>query len=535
MKKYRIISLILALLMVFSFCGCKKKNNGNSASSDTASDSEKQSVKASLLSNFNDSFDPFTAATPLNRQLCKLLYEPLIKVGENFEPAYCLAESAEISANQCKVKLRSAVFTDGSAVSSSDVVYSYNAAKASATYSAQLYEVKDVKAQGADTVVFNLTRYDRYFANLLDFPIMKSGSDNAANSDGVKLAPIGCGRYRLDNENMKLVLNDSYFGDKGEIKEIRLIHAPDAESESHYVEIGACDIYYADLSDGNIVRMSGKKCDVQLNNLVYIGINGNSEILKNSYLRYAISSGIDRNAICSQSYYTNAEPARGYLHPSFKPAKPLQTINFSSDLQITVENLGKMGYNNLDNSGYRVNSAGRHITLSLLVNSENASRKAAAYQIASQLKDAGIELRVIEKSFAEYSADLASGAFELYLGEIKILKNMDISQLVMQGGSAAFGVVYDLPQNAEGEPQQADPENQTSAQSPAISVEDIINGFYNGTYSAADIESILLTQMPQIPICYRKGLLFYDSDIESGVEATESDIYFSIEKYKYKK
>ena len=535
MKKYRIVCFLSALLMIFPFCGCKKKNSENSVNPDISSAGE-ISVKVSLLSNFNDSFNPFAAATPLNRQLCKLLYEPLVKVGEDFEPVYCLAKSAEVSENQCTVKLRSAVFTDGSAVSSSDIIYSYNAAKASAAYSSQLYEVKEVKAQGADTVVFSLTRYDRYFANLLDFPIFKSGSDNAADSDGVKLAPVGCGRYKFDSENMKLILNDSYFGEKGEIKEIRLIHAPDAESESHYVEIGACDIYYADLADGNIVRMSGKKCDVQLNNLVFIGINGNSEVLKNPYLRYAVSSAIDRNAICLQSYYTNAVPAKGYFHPSFKPAKPLQTISFSSDLQITVENLDKMGYNKLDNSGYRVNSAGKHITLSLLVNSENASRKAAANQIAAQLKDAGIELKVVEKSFADYSAALSSGAFELYLGEIKILKNMDISQLVLQGGTAAFGVVYDSAENSETQSgQQTESENKETVQVPAISVEDIINGFYNGTYSAADIESILLTQMPQIPVCYRKGLLFYDSDIESGVEATESDIYFSIEKYKYKK
>ena len=113
---------------------------------------------------------------------------------------------------------------------------------------------------------------------------------------------------------------------------------------------------------------------------------------------------------------------------------------------------------------------------------------------------------------------------------------MDISQLVLQGGTAAFGVVYDSAENSETQSgQQTESENKETVQVPAISVEDIINGFYNGTYSAADIESILLTQMPQIPVCYRKGLLFYDSDIESGVEATESDIYFSIEKYKYKK
>ena len=524
MKKRRFAAVILAVMFLALNCGCKNKNSsGPSASS--SKKSEETSVTAELLCNFSDSFDPFTAATELNRRLSKLLYDPLIKVDENFEPYYCLASSAEVKDKECTVKIKSAAFTDGSNVTAEDIIYSYEAAKNSAAYGPQLYEVTGAKAASSDTVVFSLSRYDRYFVNLLDFPIIKKNSDKSADSDGVIIPPVGSGRYKADTENMCFIQNEAYFGEKGEIKKIKLINTPDFESESHYVEIGACDIYYADLSDGNIVRMSGKRCDLNLNNLVYIGINGNNEALKNSYLRYAISSAIDRKAVCSQSYYTNALPAKGFFHPDFESTKALQTINFSSDLEITVENLAKIGYNSLDESGYRVNSAGRHITLSLLVNSENASRKAAASQIADQLKEAGLEIKVIEKSYAEYTADLAAGSFDLYLGEIKILKNMDLSPLVISGGSAAFGVVNPEKPKEGGE----------DTDKPAVSIEDAYNGYFAGTYSAADLESILLTQMPQIPICYRNGILFFDSDIKSGVRATESDIYFSIEKYKYKK
>lgn len=524
MKKRRTAAVLLAALFLVFNCGCKNKKSSGSSDS-KSSKSDEKSVTAELLCNFSDSFNPFSAATELNRKLSKLIYDPLVKVDENFEPYYCIASGAEVKDKECTVILKNISFTDGSKVTAEDVVYSYEAAKNSPEYSSQLYEVVSAKQVSSDTVVFSLSRFDRYFVNLLDFPIIKKNSDKSADSDGVTIPPVGSGRYKADTENMCLLRNETYFGEKGEIAKIKLINTPDFESESHYVEIGACDLYYADLSDGNIVRMSGKRCNVNLNNLVYIGINGNNEQLKNSYLRYAISSAIDRNSVCSQSYYTNAVPAKGFYHPDFKPAQPLQTINFSSDLQITVENLEKIGYNRLDESGFRVNSAGRHITLNLLVNSENASRKAAAHQIAEQLKNAGVEIKVTEKSYADYAADLAAGAFDLYLGEIKILKNMDLSQLVISGGSAAFGVV-NPEQPAEGGEE---------SEAPAVSVQDAYGGYFEGTYSAADIESILLTQMPQIPICYRNGILFYDSDIKSGVKATESDIYFSIEKYKYKK
>ena len=68
-------------------------------------------------------------------------------------------------------------------------------------------------------------------------------------------------------------MNEHDPGKNRAIGEIRLINAPDSEAVGHYVEIGAADMYYSDISDGNILRMSGKKVNINLNHLIYIGVN----------------------------------------------------------------------------------------------------------------------------------------------------------------------------------------------------------------------------------------------------------------------
>lgn len=537
MRKNRILCLLLAAVMLISLSGCR--GNTSEVNSDVQQNITEQSAgekTIKLLYSYSDNFNPYTARTELNRNLCSLIFEPLIKLDENYEPVYCLAQSAQIGDKSCTVVLRDATFSDGSRVTADDVVYSYKAAKNSATlYAHQLYEVLSATATNQNTVVFNLTQYDSYFINLLDFPIIKSESDKITDADGVAQPPIGCGRYTVSGDKKSLIINDGYFGNKGVIKSIELINTPDGEAVSHHVEIGAADIYYTDLSDGNIVRMSGKKTEVGLNSMVYIGINSSYGDLAGNYMRYAISSALDRSAICNQAYYNNAVAATGFFNPAFKDASARQTIESKSNLEITVENLSKIGYNSMDNDGYAVNNSGKHPSYTLLVNKENASRVAAAKLIASQLKAAGIGITVIERSYAEYVSALQSGSFQLYLGEIQILNNMDLSPLVKSGGAAAYGISTKEKENVATEGEHEN-EQQTVPQPQAVSYESMLSSFYSGdaAIGIGDIAGALLTEMPQIPVCYRLGLLFYDSDIEDGVKATVSDIYYSIESYKYK-
>ena len=143
-------------------------------------------------------------------------------------------------------------------------------------------------------------------------------------------------------------------------------------------------------------------------------------------------------------------PANGFFNPAWEAVKSVQNINLQANKEITVENLEEIGYNKLDGEGVRTNSAGKKLKFELLVNKENRLRVSAAKIIASRLSEYGISVRVAEKSFADYTAALSSGNFQLYLAEVAITPNMDISSLVTEGGSAAYGIKTANKNNADG-------------------------------------------------------------------------------------
>lgn len=516
--------------------GCRESPRASSSSDmlvNTVSADSRDYI--TLLYSSSDTFNPYTAATDINRQLCRLLYDPLIKLDNKFNVNYSLADKIDINGTTCTVTLKDKIFSDGSPLSAEDVVYSFNLAKKSSTeYAYKLYEAVSASAQGAKTVIFKLNKADPYFANLLDFPILKKNSDNRTDSDSVKLPPIGCGRYVLNEDRTKLILNEKTLGkaDSVSIKEIQLINAPDDESVSHYVEIGAADMYYSDISDGNILRMSGEKIDINLNRLIYIGVNYGYGDLSLETLRQAISSGIDRSAVCRDGYYNNAIAANGFFNPVWEAVKSVQNIELHANKEITVENLEKIGYNSLDSNGVRKNSNGSRLKFELLVNKENRLRVAAARLIANQLSEFGIKITVVEKSFEDYTAALNSGDFQLYLAEVAITPNMDISNLVLEGSSAAYGI-KNTSGETEVDSQDQDTENtgSDSGQS-AVSSGELIKGLYQSKNTVTDVASVLQTEMPFIPVCYRTGVLFCNDNIENVNNSSASDIYFSIESYK---
>ena len=53
----------------------------------------------------------------------------------------------------------------------------------------------------------------------------------------------------------------------------------------------------------------------------------------------------------------------------------------------------------------------------------------------------GIKITVIEKEYKIYKRALKEGRYQLFLGEVKLTPNMDISPLVSQDGKLAFGLL----------------------------------------------------------------------------------------------
>ena len=511
MKFYRLISVILIILLCFCMLlGCNNSKNGPESSSGKEQGEVSSTDSINLLYCNNDTFNPYTLITKVNMELCQLLYDPLIVLDNSFEPIYKLAHSASMDGNSWTVVLKDAQFSDGSIVKGEDVVYSFNLAKSHSSYSSALAHTSSVEVDGAK-IIFNLSYVDPYFINLLDFPILKAGSDNIRNEDSVLLAPIGAGRFILSDDESQLLRNENYYGDKSEYKTVNLINAPDSESVAHYVEVGATDFYYANINDGKIIRMDGKKFSVNQNRLIYLGVNMGNAMLSDVKVRYGISAALDRNKIVTTAYYDNAVAATGPFTPVWKATGSYQTIETSANIKIAIENLEQIGYNILDNSGLRKNKSGYPLSFSLLINRDNASQSIAAELIKKQLGDIGVGITVNALSFDAYTQALESSAFQLYLAEVKLNNNFDIGPLVLPGGSCAYSVA------------DSNDENTTS-------FTDIIGKYRNGEVAISDVITSVGSQMPFIPICYRSGILFYSDSVSEVTDASTNDLFMHLQK-----
>ena len=386
-KKIICVILVLTLSLLW---GCSDVEQNNDDSLPQNSQTAETASAIQLLYCANDTMNPYKTISKLNAELGLLIFDSLIKYTNEFETVNCLASKVELDGKTCTVTLRDAVFSDGSVVSADDILYSYNLAKESPRFSSLFYEVESVVTSSSNKVVFTLACADPYFEKLLTFPIIKKDSDKIKNEDNVELAPIGSGRFIFDEKTAVLTKNIRHYQKSGSIEKITLINAPDTESMTHYVEIGATDIYFAEMNNDEIIRMDSKKVSVNRNNLIYLGINHNYAPLKSDELRFAISAAISRTDIVNKAFYTNATAATGFFHPSFEAVSKYQSINSDADKKISVENLAKIGYNRLNADRYYENSSGKVIELTLLVNKDSASKLSAANLIIDRLADSGI-------------------------------------------------------------------------------------------------------------------------------------------------
>lgn len=514
--KKSVIAVFLVLILLFgSACSKTFKPLTDTTSSEISEVSETpQSVKASgftLLYCKSDSFSPYTAQTKANQQLCFLLFDSLVKIDNDMVVHNSIAKKIEaVSSRSYKVYLKSVSFSDGSSITAEDVLYSIKLAKKSNTrYKNQLAKVKSFYAEDQDTVIINLKENSKDFKNCLDFPILKNGTQSKKTKSSVGIPPIGSGRYVLDIQNKQIILNKKYHGTKPKIKTIQLLCAPDDESAAHYIEMGGISLVYTDLSDGTIPTMNGNLSEVHLNNFVYLGVNYSKySLMSNENMRYAVASGIDRSAIVKQAFYSYAEEAIGPFRKEWSETKTLQNLEENQNIDVSVANLEKMGYNDKNAGGYYMNSGGDVITLTLLCN-KNASRLAAAKLIKEQLKAVGIKIIVNAVDWKTYKSELSKKNFDLYLAETKIEADLDIIPIISNKSNLTYGMSKKGKENSSAKAFK-------DYLAGKLSIYDFINTFYS--------------EMPVIPVCYRNGVVISSKDLSSVPKSSYSDIFYGIEK-----
>lgn len=544
-KKF--LAAILIGIMLFSAVGCGSDDDGTDNTSSVQSGNAETTEKSlSLLYSSSDSLDPYKAETLLNRQLSLLMYDPLVKLDSKFQPHFCLAKSVELDGKTCIITLNNTTFSDGSAVTAEDVVYSLEAAlKAELTaYPEQLSGIKKYSAEEDGTVKLTLSKTDPYFANLLDFPIIKKGSDELKDENNILLPPIGSGRYVFDTEEKQLTANKGHISGAPSVTTVKLVNAPDSAVEKYNLEAGNVSLYYTDLSDGTIPPMSGNSCKVHLQNLVYMGVNLKNTHLNDVRMRYALASAVDRTVIAKEAYYEYASPALGLFNSAWSDAGSLQNLTKSADLQNVVAIFKDIGYNSKDEEGFFVNSNGKTITFKLVAFNGNDRRAAAAELVKQQLEAAGIKVELSLLEWEDYLKALSGGDFDLYIAEVKLPDNMDVSELVTSNGALSYGI----PDIAESDKTDKDKNNSKdkaddnyetdgeAADSDNGSyvplLDGVVKSYYEGTASLVDIINAFNAEMPLIPLCHRCGLTVGAPDVNVTDMSSVSDVYFGLANIK---
>jgi ABC-type transport system substrate-binding protein len=515
MKKMMALLLSLLIFVIsFSLVACDEVKKSEEETAEETTEVVETDFSTpdefTLAIALTDSLNPYTCKSKQNLILSTLIYDSLITLNNNFEPEYRIAKVFSETGKECRVILKSGVrFSNGDFVTADDVVYSFNQAKKSGRYDGVFDNVTAAGAVSGD-VIFTLKNPDPYFKNLLTFPIIQNRSKDKKTSNGRITAPVGSGMYKYNYtaDEQTLILNGYYNLTKlPNIKKIRLEDTPDNGAMEYAVSTDKISAWYTEFDDTLPDRIDGEVAQINTSNLFYIGLNQRNEALKEAKVRRAISFAIDRSYICDKLYYEKSIAATGLFHPDFYDADLSHKEFYSLQIDKAVEELKEIGYNNSSSEGV-VSKDGKELSLELLVNKNNKLKVQLANTIKEELRLAGITVKVKSVSFDTFMKLVNTCSYDMYIGEIKLGNNLDLTPILDNEKTTANGILSD--------------------------------GCYK-KYRQLQLNKITQTKfmtyfekrMPVIPLFYKCGLFSYSSAISGQTSSAQSNIFSGIENWIY--
>jgi len=460
------LALFFALacaLMLFA-CGIASENNNDSNINDTEDDHSHPApeLRDTLILPFatRDTLNPYRAVTELNLELASLMYEGLFAADTAYDPTPILAERiAQQSPTQFTVELRSRVFHNGNAVTVSDVIYSWRAARTNANFSARLENISSMREHDGNLEI-TLHRPNVFIAANLDFPVVPDGTS------GQNRAPAGTGPFRFIEQDNRYMLQhcEHHPGEAPSLISIVLHGVNNSAALLHGLELGNYQFAFYNLGSGELPRVSAATYRVSTTNLVFLGINSARSQLHDASLRTALAACLDIPRLISDAFQGYAEATTTPFPQGFHALE--EAFEQSFNAVAARQSLEPFGNLNFD----------------LVVQRDNPAHLSTANLIRAQLQHFQVDVNIRALSRANYDDAIRNGNFDLYIGELRLTPSLELSPLLLYGGAATRGVqVWGRASSAYGQMLQ-------------------------GLLSPDDFVEIFLDDMPFVPLAYRFGM-----------------------------
>jgi len=385
-----------------------------------------------------DTLNPLTSELTIGFEIFLLIYDPLVRYDENYEPVGCLAESWDVSEDGLTwtFNLREGVlWHDGEPFTSEDVKFTYDTMiehEQGFMYNTYLAGITDIECPDEKTVVITT---DAPKANMLmnTTPILPKHIWGEIAPEELGLytneSPVGTGPFKFDSRSpgvIKLVKNDSYFGTVPAIDECIFISYANTDTMAQALSLGEIDAAF-NLSaaqksqlekNPNISFISG-----QIPGFTQISINlwddpasGGNPLLRDKAIRHAIEYSINKTKIIDMIYGGEGEEGTTLLNPGqyyhYEPtADELRSYNPAKAEAL----LDAAGYLDTDGDGIREDANGNKLEFRLITIADNTDEVKVGQMIASDCKAVGIGIKIETMDDGALTDEIYAGTYDMFI------------------------------------------------------------------------------------------------------------------------
>jgi peptide/nickel transport system substrate-binding protein len=447
-------------------------------------------------------------------RVTNLIYSGLVHLTPSLEAVPDLAESWEFpDTTTLIVHLREGlVFSDGSALTAEDVVYTYSKLidpDFNAPQRTLYAPISKIEAVDDLTVKFTLSAPYAPLLSYMDIGIVPS--DYAESGADLASAPIGAGPMKLVSwtrgSDIKLEASDTYWAGAPAVKTVDVRIVGDNSARAQAFEAGDLDVIQSPLSPQDIARLEGsdKFGHVIIAGLgvTYLNFNVKDPLLADAGMRQAFSMLVDQATIVNDIYQGVDEVAKNIILPSSWAYDPtIQQPTF--DVAAAQAKFAEMGWTDSNGDGI-LDKDGKKLTVVLATHSEDPNRVQSVEFLQATMQAAGVDAQVQISDWPSFS----TGYVQKGLHQIALLGWLNIidpdrllyAQL-STGGSTNWGG-YSNP-----EVDRLLSEGRTALDQDSR----------KAAYQAA--AKILAEDLPYFIISDQGYQLFYAKDLEGSVEAS---------------
>lgn len=443
--------------------------------------------------------NPLYNKSATNRQVYKLVFDPIIGLDQTLKPVSDIAQRFEKEDDRITLTIREGVsFFDGTKLKASDIkeVLDFIGQNPELPYFEVGQKILRVNVLSDDSLEIVFSKEDSIQLAELDIPVVKNPKDE--NCD------IGTGMFYFSDDGESLLANENYFGNQPSVRVIELVSLPDSEAMDFAFKCGDSDVldvgtktdsrltYYGDFKEYTYTSL----------NFVYLCVNP-SGVFADPAVRSYVNGLLNRDKICENRCVSIDTP----FFPGWWAIDQTGEEKFSS--------LSDIGFSDVDGDGLLEYGEGEKLpVVTILVNGDNEEKTGIAKKVCDQLSIAGFTAQVNALPFEEYQAALQKGNFSLALIETVLNKSNRLSPLFSQSGALNYGSFYD-PSLEVALWALEDSASQEEYQDKA-----------QGLYQS------ILEQTPIIPLFFRQGTIITSSEVTGGIQPMTDHIFYGFDQWK---